>query len=161
MLGFAAVNTGNNLLYLLVSALLGFMAVSGVLGKWNLSRIEVRYVLPEEVYAGIPTLLGIALTNRRRWLPIFLMEVHVENHSRLFTVIEPGQSRQKSVEASLSRRGRQPLPPLVLRSRFPVNFFIRSQGVPVRQEITVFPAPLPCPDLQQPDPGSGHGTQQN
>ena len=48
MLGFAAVNTGNNLLYLLVSALLGFMSVSGVLGKWNLGRVEVRYLPPDE-----------------------------------------------------------------------------------------------------------------
>jgi len=46
LIGFAAVNTGNNLLYLLVSALLGFMAVSGVLGKWNLAGVEVCYVLP-------------------------------------------------------------------------------------------------------------------
>lgn len=161
LIGFAAVNTGNNLLYLLVSALLGFMAVSGVLGKWNLSGIEVRYLVPDEVYAGIPTLLNVELRNRRRWLPIFLMEVIAEGHGRLFTAVDPQQSRRKSLEICLARRGRQSLPPLVLRSRFPVNFFIRSQQVPMEQEITVFPTPLPCADVQQPDPGGGHGTRQN
>ena len=89
------------------------------------------------------------------------MEVLANDHGRLFTMVDPRQRRQKSLEICLPRRGRQPLPPLVLRSRFPVNFFIRSQEVSSEQEITVFPAPLPCSDVQQPDPGGGHGTRQN
>ncbi len=137
------------------------MAVSGVLGKWNLSGIEVRYILPEEIYAGVPTLLGVVLHNRRRWLPVFLMEVLTEGHGRLFPVVDPRQDCQKSLEICLPIRGRQALPSVTLRSRFPVNFFIRSQGVRIEQDVTVFPAPLPCPDLLQPDPGGGHGTRQN
>jgi len=54
LLGFAAVNTGNNLLYLLVSALLGFMAVSGVLGKWNLSRLRRGLILPTKSLPSTP-----------------------------------------------------------------------------------------------------------
>ncbi|PLX76004.1 MAG: hypothetical protein C0615_07340, partial [Desulfuromonas sp.] len=51
LLGFAAVNTGNNLLYLLVSALLGFMAVSGLIGRYNLARLRVDFLPPPEIYA--------------------------------------------------------------------------------------------------------------
>jgi hypothetical protein len=69
LLGFAAVNTGNNLLYLLVSALLGFMAVSGVLGRWNLAGLGVRIEVPDEIYDGVPTLLTVRLANRKRLLP--------------------------------------------------------------------------------------------
>ncbi len=53
LLGFAAVNTGNNLLYLLVSALLGFMAVSGILGRWNLARLSLRCLPPDELFDGV------------------------------------------------------------------------------------------------------------
>jgi uncharacterized protein (DUF58 family) len=161
LLGFAAVNTGNNLLYLLVSALLGFMSVSGVLGKWNLGRIDVRFLPPDEIYDGLPTLLGIELVNRRRWLPIFLMEIVVADNSLFFPLVDPQQGRQKSLEITLSGRGRRQLPAVTLRSRFPVNFFIRSQGLILDQEVTVFPAPQPCPDLRQVDPGGRQGTQQN
>ena len=59
LLGFAAVNTGNNLLYLLVSALLGFMAVSGWLGQQNLRSLSLRLVLPQEIFVGQPTLIGL------------------------------------------------------------------------------------------------------
>ena len=161
MLGFAAVNTGNNLLYLLVSALLGFMCVSGVLGKWNLDRIDVRYRPPDEIYDGLPTLLGIELVNRRRWLPIFLMEVIVAEHAVFFPLVDPGQSRQKSLEITLFGRGHQQLPAAAVRSRFPVNFFIRSRGLIITQDVTVFPTPQACADLRQVDPGGGQGTLQN
>ena len=161
MLGFAAVNTGNNLLYLLVSALLGFMSVSGVLGKWNLSKLEVRYLPPDEIYDGLPTLLGIELINRRRWLPIFLMEIIVADRTVFLPLVDQRQGRQKSLEITLNGRGRRQLPAVSVRSRFPVNFFIRSQSLIIDQEVTVFPMPQPCPDLRQVDPGGGQGTQQN
>ena len=161
MLGFAAVNTGNNLLFLLVSALLGFMSVSGVLGKWNLDRIGVRYLPPGEIYDGLPTLLGIELVNRRRWLPIFLMEVIVAESTVFFPLVDPRKSRQKHLEITLSGRGRRQLPAVAVRSRFPVNFFVRSQGLIIDQDVTVFPAPLPCSDLRQVDSGGEQGTQQH
>ena len=161
MLGFAAVNTGNNLLYLLVSALLGFMAVSGVLGKWNLSRVDVRYLPPEEIYDGRPTLIGVELVNRRRWLPIFLMEVVAAERALFFPLVDRRQGRQKSLELTLSGRGSRPLPGVMIRSRFPVNFFIRTQGLEMTQQVTVFPAPHPCPDLHQIDPGGVQGARHN
>lgn len=161
LLGFAAVNTGNNLLYLLVSALLGFMSVSGVLGKWNLARVEVRYLPPDEIYDGLPTLVGVELVNRRRWLPIFLMEVVIDDRALFFPLVDPRQGRPKSVEITLAGRGLRQLPDAAIRSRFPVNFFIRSQGLVIDQNVTVFPAPQPCPDLRQADPGGVQGTQQS
>ena len=161
MLGFAAVNTGNNLLYLLVSALLGFMSVSGVLGKWNLDKVDVRYLPPDEIYDGLPTLLGVELVNRRRWMPIFLMEIVVADRMIFFPLVDPGRGRQKNLEITLSGRGYCQLPAVAVRSRFPGNFFIRSKGLTIDQEVTVFPAPQPCPDLRQVDPGGSQGTQQN
>jgi len=137
------------------------MAVSGVLGKWNLDRVSVRYLPPDEIYDGLPTLLGIKLLNQRRWLPIFLMEVIVAERTGFFPLVDPQQGRQKGFELILCGRGRRQLPAVTVRSRFPVNFFIRSKGLIVDQEVTVFPAPEPCPDLHQVDPDGGSGTQQN
>ena len=161
MLGFAAVNTGNNLIYLMASALLGFMAVSGLLGKSNLSKISIRCTPPEEVYDGLPTLFIVNLKNNRRWLPVFLMEVVLQEQSVLFPLVDPGQSKSKSLEAVLQGRGLQRLARVTVRSRFPINFFIRSMAVPIDREVTVFPRPLPCRYPHQPDHGGMRGADRH
>lgn len=144
----------------MVSALLGFIAVSGVLGKWNLDRIGVCYLPPDEIYDGLPTLFGIKLLNRRRWLPIFLMEIVIADRTIFFPLVDTQQELLKGMELTLYGRGFRPLPALTVRSRFPVNFFIRSKVLTINQEVTVFPAPEPCSDLYQIDSGGGSGTQQ-
>lgn len=161
LLGFAAVNTGNNLLYLLVSALLGFMAVSGVLGRWNLARLSLRCVPPEEVYDGVSTLLGIKLVNRRRRLPVCLLEVTLEGESVLFPLVEPGTAQRKPLPAILHGRGFQSLPALQVRSRFPINFFIRRMTLAVAEPVLVFPTPSPCSEGSIADPGGDHGVRYN
>jgi len=160
LLGFAAVNTGNNLLYLLVSALLGFMAVSGILGRWNLARLSLRCLPPDELFDGVPTLLGIELVNGRRALPICLMEITLGEQATLFPLVEPGARQRRNLTVTLTGRGWQKLPPLKVRSRFPINFFIRSLILEVTEPVLVFPAPLPCPLPWQPDAGGARGTEQ-
>jgi uncharacterized protein (DUF58 family) len=157
LLGFAAVNTGNNLLYLLVSALLGFMAVSGVLGRWNLARLALRCLPPEEVYDGVPTLLGIELVNRRRRLPACLLEVALAGERALFPLVEPGRGERRNLLVTLHGRGYQPLPVLRVQSRFPVNFFVRWMTVTVAEPVLVFPAPRPCPTAVHAGPSVRHG----
>lgn len=160
LLGFAAVNTGNNLLYLMVSALLGFMVVSGILGKMNLSRLKVDCVAPAEVYDGVQTLLGIVLINQRRWLPVFLIEVVLDDQKVLFPVVDPGSSQRKTLTLVMHGRGLHEPRKLIVRSRFPINFFIREQGYAARQTILVFPRPRPSPLPLQPDPGGTRGSRQ-
>lgn len=161
MLGFAAVNTGNNLLYLMVSALLGFMAISGVLGRWNLAQIEIDCFPPQEIFAGVPTLLGIELVNRRRWLPVFLMEVELGEQRVLFPVVAPQSRLHRPLPALFVGRGTHDPPQLRLRSRFPINFFIREQRLATRQAILAFPRPLATVLPPQADPGGSRGARQS
>ncbi len=135
------------------------MAISGILGKWNLSRIRLSCTPPEEVYDGLPTLFSVNLKNDRRWMPVFLMEVVMEGQVVLFPVVDPGKSRSKSLEVALNGRGSQRLAGVTLRSRFPINFFIRSMTLPIERDVTVFPRPLPCRDVHQPDPGGRRGAR--
>lgn len=161
LLGFAAVNTGNNLLYLLVSALLGFMAVSGVLGKSNLSRLEVRLETADEVYAGLPTLLGIRLINRKLRLPTFLMEAVFDDHAVLFPHVDAKQDRRRNLMYTFPQRGRHLLPSVTLRSRFPINFFIRHQILQNEQSLVVLPKPRRSRLPELPAPGGRQGLQSN
>src|SRR5262249_35003666 len=75
LIGIAALNTGNNLLYILVAALLAAILVSGVASAFVLRNLELDVRLPEHVFARRPALGRMLVRNPRRWLPSFSVEV--------------------------------------------------------------------------------------
>jgi len=141
-LGVAAVNTGNNLLFLIVSSMLAFMAVSGVLGWLNIRGLSVTVHTPDEVYAGLETLISIRIENRKRFLPSFLITASVSGSSTSFILLDPGQPETGSLLLAFQGRGMHELPGALIGSHFPVNFFIRYTSVRVPGSFPVFPAPL-------------------
>ena len=74
-IGIAALNTGNNLLYIIVAAMLAAIAVSGIASALVLRGLELDVRLPDHVFAARPTTGRIILRNRRRWLPSFSVNV--------------------------------------------------------------------------------------
>lgn len=75
LIGIAALNTGNNLLYIIVAAMLAAILVSGVASAVVLRELELDVHLPEHVFAGRTALGRIVLRNSRRWLPSFSVSV--------------------------------------------------------------------------------------
>lgn len=75
LIGIAALNTGNNLLYIIVAAMLAAMVVSGIVSAVVLRDLELDVRLPDHVFAGKPVLGRILLHNPRRWLPSFSIHV--------------------------------------------------------------------------------------
>jgi uncharacterized protein (DUF58 family) len=75
VIGIAALNTGNNLLYIVVAAMLAAIVVSGFASAMVLRGLELDVRLPEHVFAGRPMLGRIVLRNPRRWLPSFSVNV--------------------------------------------------------------------------------------
>ena len=52
--GFAALNTGNNLLYLVLALMLAFLVLSGLLSEASLRGLRVERHLPRELFALAP-----------------------------------------------------------------------------------------------------------
>lgn len=75
LIGVAALNTGNNLLYIIVAAMLAAILVSGVASALVLLDLQLDVRLPEHVFAGRPTSGRIVLRNPRRWLASFSINV--------------------------------------------------------------------------------------
>jgi len=75
VIGIAALNTGNNLLYIVVAALLAAILVSGVASAMVLRDLELDVRLPEHVFAGRAMLGRIVVRNPRRWWPSFSVNV--------------------------------------------------------------------------------------
>jgi uncharacterized protein (DUF58 family) len=75
VIGIAAINTGNNLLYVVVAALLSAILVSGIASALVLRSLELDVHLPEHVFAGRPMLARLLLRNTSSWLPSFSVRV--------------------------------------------------------------------------------------
>jgi uncharacterized protein (DUF58 family) len=75
VIGIAALNTGNNLLYIVVAAMLAAIVVSGFASALVLRDLELDVRLPQHVFAGRATLGRIVLRNSRRWLSSFSVNV--------------------------------------------------------------------------------------
>jgi len=75
LIGIAALNTGNNLLYILVAVMLAAIVVSGFASALVLRNLELDIRLPEHVFAGRSMSARILLRNPRKWLPSFSVNV--------------------------------------------------------------------------------------
>src|SRR5579862_9081052 len=75
ILVLAAVNTGNNLLFLILACLLAGILISGVLSRVVLTGVGVKFDLPEHIFAGQPVLAEIELRNEKQMWPSFSLRV--------------------------------------------------------------------------------------
>jgi uncharacterized protein (DUF58 family) len=75
VIGIAAINTGNNLLYVVVSSLLAAIIVSGIASAVVLQSLELDVLLPEHVFAARPMLARLLLHNASSWMPSFSVRV--------------------------------------------------------------------------------------
>jgi uncharacterized protein (DUF58 family) len=143
-IGFAAVNTGNNLLFLIVAALLGFMAVSGVFGWLNIHRLTLHIELPDEIYDGTDTLVSVSLENKKSIIPAFLIGVKLAGERFEFNLVNRRGRESCSLVLRFHGRGYAAPTETVIQSRFPINFFIRSKYYKIPDSFVVFPAPKAC-----------------
>jgi len=75
VIAVAALNTGNNLLYIVVAALLAAILVSGLASALVLRDLQLEVRVPEHVFAEAAAPGRIILRNPRRWLPSFSVQV--------------------------------------------------------------------------------------
>lgn len=144
ILGFGAVNTGNNLLYLIVSALLGFMSISGILGNQNIRKIALEIIPPRELYDGVETLLTLTLHNQKRFFHSFLIEVQFQGNQVGKNILLRGETQKITLPVTFTGRGKQTAHTFTIQSNFPINFFKRSRTVSIQCPLLIYPRPEPC-----------------
>jgi uncharacterized protein (DUF58 family) len=75
LITIGALNTGNNLLYIVLSAMFAAIIISGFASAMVLRDLELELRLPEHVFAGGQVPGRIVLRNHRRWMPSFSVSV--------------------------------------------------------------------------------------
>lgn len=140
--GLAAVNTGNNLLFLLLGALLGVVALSGILSEIVLRRVEVVRRLPRGTPVGVPARIRYEVTNLRSRLPILTLEIRESQVPGAAWVpnLAAGASTVVRNEPLFIRRGTVSLETLTLSTAFPFGLFRKERDIHLPGELVVWPS---------------------
>jgi len=165
--GFAAMNTGNNLLYMVLSLLLAFLVLSGVLSESALRGLEVKRRLPPEMHAEAPARVILEITNTQRRVPSFAVVVEdllgdaVERGQpagRVFAFrVGPREREARSYWLRAERRGPLVFAGFRVATRFPFGLFSKAMRIEAPAHALVFPALDPWPRLRSPGPAAGVG----
>jgi len=144
----AAINTSNNLLYMVLSALLAVVFLSGLLSAMNFKFLEMELLLPSRAFAGETVPLSVRIRNRRRFFPAFSLLTEPPGGGLYFAVIQPHGTAVHSGETRFARRGRYSIEKLKTASRFPFGFFSRTRNYSVDTECICYPEILPQDELE-------------
>jgi uncharacterized protein (DUF58 family) len=87
IVGFAAWNTGNNLLFIVLSFLLSAFLVGFLIGNIGLKKLEVKMRFPETIFAEEPTPLIVSMHNRKRIFPTYSVVTEVRGKEREQSVL--------------------------------------------------------------------------
>jgi uncharacterized protein (DUF58 family) len=142
----AAVNTGNNLFYLLLAMLLSMIVISGIAAEYCLRRLEFHRHLPDLLFVDEPATATLVLKNGKSWLPSFslrLFDVHEEadlDRGLIVPQLLPGSSRLLSYPLLATRRGLLRLDGVRVATSFPFGLFIKKAYYPVEGLAHVCPA---------------------
>jgi len=75
VIGIAALNTANNLLFIVLAAMLAAIIVSGLASAAVIRRLDLDMAMPQNAFAGKPVAVRVRLTNPRLWMPAFSVKV--------------------------------------------------------------------------------------
>jgi uncharacterized protein (DUF58 family) len=149
-LGFAAVNTGTNLMYLVFGFMLSLIVLSGVLSEHVLRALTVERRLPQRAVAGEPALVELVVKNGKQRLVSYSVEIEdqAEGDDNLrrcyFLKIPPRGEQAASYRRVPLRRGVLRFSGFSIATRFPFALFEKSRDVELASELLVYPRPLPA-----------------
>jgi uncharacterized protein (DUF58 family) len=150
VLVLAAVNTGNNLLFMILACLLAGILISGILSRIVLTGVELKLELPEHIFAEHPIVAVVELVNEKRVLPSFSLRVLGERMNKksfaqiltqpiYFPYIPRHASARQRVELVFPRRGIYREDAFAIRTKFPFGFLEKTRRVDSPLEVIVYP----------------------
>lgn len=160
----AAVNTGENLLYVIFAGMFSLQLLSAVLARVNMMGLRVTRNGPRAVHRGELCPITVSIENPSRWWsPMGIRIERVEEASppkgmlrgRSRPWMTPGDTigyifrvpRSRTavlrVDECMERRGVRPLPPMVMVSTFPFGFSEVRVPIVDRHEVLVYPRVRP------------------
>ena len=164
LVALAALNTGNNLLFLILASLVAIVLMSGILSSVTLSGVSMRLELPEHIFAGQTVRAIVEVENEKLTLPSFSLRVEAVREKKAppgailntpvyFPFIPKHDRIQQVVPMSFSRRGVYHQDAFRIVTRFPFGFLQKSRRMELKTEALVYPSVEPSPEYMEILPG--------
>ncbi|MDJ0765442.1 MAG: DUF58 domain-containing protein [Myxococcota bacterium] len=144
--GFAAINTGNNLLFLVLGLLLGLIVVSGIISEITLRSMTIKRHIPRYIEADAPFAVELSLKNDKRYAASFGVELRDEIDGKpfrrrcFFLRVGPGEERKVTYRCVLGKRGRAEFQGTIVSTRFPFGLFEKRRFIALTDDIIVLPS---------------------
>ncbi len=141
----AAVNTGNNLIYLLFSLLVASLPVSVGISRLNLRRLRIDFRAASAPRVGSPFTLDVVITAARSWPVLRSVEVTIVTNQGdhgpiLVERIAPETATRVTFTSRGARRGPLKVVTVVVRSTFPFGLVRGECRFDRADELLVLPA---------------------
>jgi len=141
LIGFAALNTGNNSLYITLAFMLGTLLVSGIASKGGLKHLEVRLRPIGDAWAGRPARGEVEVSNDS---PLWNVRDLIIAAQQLEAPIGVSRIQTRSTMAVpatfvFKRRGLVRIQSVDLYTRYPFGFFLKKRRLAADLEVVVYP----------------------
>jgi uncharacterized protein (DUF58 family) len=141
VVGFAALNTGNNSLYIGLTFMLGCLLLSGVASKGGLKHLTIELERIGDVWAGQPAYTRLRIRNDSRIWNV--RDVILTADELAEPMLIPIVNRRSTVEIDATflfrRRGVVTLRSVDVYTRYPFGFFLKKRRIRIEGEVVVFP----------------------
>lgn len=153
VIAMAAFLSANNLLFLILAAMLSTLLVSGFISRLGLAGLELDLILPEHISARRKVRAGVRLKNLKRWIPSFSIHLAGAPESGVdailyFPVIPGGAIIEESLDVYFAKRGAQRDRSFQFSTRFPFGFSERRENVTASHDVIVYPCLDPQPGFE-------------
>ncbi len=145
LIGLAAMNTGNNLIYIIFGMLLSVLVLSYVVMRINLSGLVLKVEAEHPVFAGQKAYFRFTVRNRKKRFASYSLRIRLPRgllageSTGFIPVVAPGSSETSEEPLVFRRRGSFRYGDFIVESSFPFIFFIRRVTVSVEGEVVVYP----------------------
>jgi uncharacterized protein (DUF58 family) len=170
IVGFSAINTGNNLLYLVFSVLVAVLIASALITEGTLRDIDVSLRFPENIFATQETTLELSLINRKRFWPSYSLTVGVMTDVEVddkkltervrqlllgpqlekglgklahYSILPGGTKLSQRISYTFPRRGSYHINGFLVSTKFPFGFLRKTHEKEASGEVIVYPQPQP------------------
>ncbi len=154
IVGVTAVASANNLLFLILAAMLSTLLISGFISRLSLAGLEMDFVLPEHITARSKVAAKVYARNLKRRVPSFSVHLAGLEQSALstpvyFPVLPGGTAVEETVEVTFQKRGLHRENSFQFSTSFPFGFLERRAHVTLRRDVLVYPAIDPQPGFEE------------
>lgn len=164
LVALAAINTGNNLLFLILACLIASILMSGILSSLTLVGVELNLELPEHIFARQTVRGVVELRNEKETLPSFSLRVEGSKKKDAaaaallatpvyFPYIPRRETVKQIVPLRFARRGRYRQETFRIVTRFPFGFLQKARRVDSASEALVYPSVEATPEFLEVLPG--------